>query len=186
VSAAALPLPAHRLRAARRVAADGRGFGLVELLIALMVLNIGVFATVAAFNSGTLALRRANRTATASVIADKQMELYRSLLYSSIAVLAPPACSADPTYCGDTEYAGSVTSPTCPAGVPLAACQPISTVTGPDGNKYRVDTYMHLSVQTTGAFPGRAVKVIAVVVRDPKTMASIVRTGSTFDKSAAT
>jgi Tfp pilus assembly protein PilV len=184
VTVAALPPTAHRLRIARRVAVDSDGFGLVELLIALMVLNVGVFATVAAFNAGTLALRRANRTSTASVIADKQMELYRSLLYSNIAVLAPPA-PCDATYCSDTEYAGSVTSPTCPPAVPVAACQPISTVAGPDGNNYRVDTYMHLSVQTTGAFPGRAVKVIAIVVRDPKTMASIVRTASTFDKSTA-
>jgi Tfp pilus assembly protein PilV len=166
------------------VAVGSDGFGLVEMLIALMVLNIGVFATVAAFNSGTLALRRANRTATASVIADKQMELYRSLLYSNIVVLAPPA-PCDATYCGDTEYAGSVTSPSCPTGVPASACQAISTVTGPDGNSYRVDVYMHLGVQSTGTFSGRAVKVVAVVVRDPKTMASIVRTSSTFDKSTA-
>jgi hypothetical protein len=148
-------------------------------------LNIGVFATVAAFNSGTLALRRANRTATASVIADKQMELYRSLLYNNIVVLAPSA-PCDAKYCGDTEYAGSITSPSCPAGVPTAACQPMSIVTGPDHNNYRVDVYIHLRVETTGAFPGRAVKVVAVVVRDPKTLASIVRTESTFDKAAAT
>ena len=184
MTVAAPPLTDYRLRIARRVAVDSQGFGLVELLIALMVLNVGVFATVAAFNAGTLALRRANRTATASVIADKQMELYRSLLYSNIVVLAPSA-PCDATYCGDTEYAGSVTSPTCPAGVPSAACQPMSTVTGPDGNNYRLDTYVHLRVETTGAFPGRAVKVIAVVVRDPRTMASIVRTESTFDKATA-
>jgi Tfp pilus assembly protein PilE len=182
VTAVALPYAGPRLRVARRVAQDSRGFGLVELLIALMILNIGVFATVAAFNSGTLALRRANRTATASVLADKQMELYRSLLYDNIVVLAPPA-PCDATYCGDSEYAGSVTAPSCPAADPATACQPMNTVTGPDGNKYRVDTYVHLRVETTGAFPGRAVKVVAVVVRDARSMAAVVRTASTFDKS---
>lgn len=184
MNAPATPLPRHRLRIARRLATDARGFGLVELLIALMILNIGIFATVAAFNSGALALRRANKVSTASVLADKQMELYRALLYSNIGVLAPPA-PCDTRYCGDVLYAGSITTGTCPAGNPPEACQPMNSVTGPDGNPYRVDTYVHQRVETTGAFPGRTEKVIAVVVRDGRTLASIARTESTFDRATA-
>lgn len=55
------------------------GFGLIELLIAMTVLNIGILAIVAAFNSGAFALRRSNMIASASAIADKKMELYRAL-----------------------------------------------------------------------------------------------------------
>ena len=53
------------------------GFGLIELLISMVVLNVGILALMAAFNSGALALRRASELSTAAAIADMQMELYR-------------------------------------------------------------------------------------------------------------
>jgi Tfp pilus assembly protein PilV len=67
---------------------DERGVGLVELLIALIVLNVGLFATLGAFTSGGLALRRASHVSTASAIADKQMEAFRDASYSSIPTTA--------------------------------------------------------------------------------------------------
>jgi len=185
VTAAADIFQRHRLGIGRRLARDVEGFGVIELLIALMVLNIGVFATVAAFNAGALALRRANKTASASVVADKQMELYRGLSYDNIVLLAP-ASPCDSTYCSDSKYAGSIAAGACPAPPdPPEACQPIRTVTGPDHSQYRVDTYLHQRVESTGPYPGRAVKVIAVIVRDGRTNASLVRAESTFDKATA-
>jgi competence protein ComGC len=184
VSAAAATLPRRRVAIARRFVDDAGGFGLVELLIALMVMNVGIFATVAALNAGTLTLRRANTTATASVLAAKQMELYRALLYDNIAVLAP-ASPCDTTYCSDSKYAGSITSATCPPADPPEACQPITDVTGPDHSAYRVDTYLRLRTESAGLFPARAVKVITVVVRDGRTKAALVRTESTFDRATA-
>ena len=62
------------------------GFGLIELLMAMTILNIGLLAIVAAFNSGAVAIRRASRISTASALADSQMELYRALTYTSIAL----------------------------------------------------------------------------------------------------
>ena len=62
------------------------GFGLIELLISMMMLNIGILAIVAAFNSGAIALKSAGEISTASVVADKQMELYRALQYTEIAL----------------------------------------------------------------------------------------------------
>ena len=41
------------------------GFGLVELMISLVVLNVGILAIVAGFNAGALALLRATETSTA-------------------------------------------------------------------------------------------------------------------------
>jgi len=185
VNAGAASLARLRLRVVRRLGRDASGFGLVELLIALMILNIGIFATVAAFNSGIVALRRANKISTATVLADKQMELYRALVYDKIGVVAP-ASPCDTTYCGDNLYSGSVTVASCASGNPPEACQPMNTVTGPDGNPYRVDTYIHLRSETSGSFPGRAVKVVGIVVRDGQTLRTLMRTESTFDKATGT
>jgi type II secretory pathway pseudopilin PulG len=55
------------------------GFGMLELLIAMAILNIGAFALVGVFNASGVAMRRAGDAASGTVVADKQMELYRSL-----------------------------------------------------------------------------------------------------------
>jgi Tfp pilus assembly protein PilE len=67
---------------------DERGVGLVELLIALVVLNVGLFATLGAFTSGGLALQRASHVSTASAIADQEMESFRNVPYTSIPTTA--------------------------------------------------------------------------------------------------
>lgn len=60
-------------------AREESGFGLLELLIAMLVLNIGLFALIGAFNAGTVAVSRARYIASATAVADKQIEVYRSL-----------------------------------------------------------------------------------------------------------
>jgi Tfp pilus assembly protein PilV len=55
------------------------GFGLIELAIAMVVLNVGIFALIAAFQSGTLAVTRSARTSAATAVADKTMEVFRGL-----------------------------------------------------------------------------------------------------------
>jgi len=52
---------------------------MLELLIAMIVLNVGIFALVGTFNAGTIAVSRSGSAAAATAIADKQMETYRSL-----------------------------------------------------------------------------------------------------------
>jgi type II secretory pathway pseudopilin PulG len=168
----------------RRLARETQGFGIVELLIALGVLNIALFAIIGAFNSGMLALRRASQSATASALADKQMELYRALTYSKIVLVAPT--SPDTTYTSDPQYAGQVVAAgACPAGDPPEACSPIQTVPGPDHRQYRIDTYLHLSAQSSGTYNARAVKVVSVVIRDAAlpSLPTLLRTSSTFDQS---
>ena len=46
-----------------------KGFGLLELLMAMTMLSIGLLALVAAFNSGTIALEGAGRPAPAEDLA---------------------------------------------------------------------------------------------------------------------
>jgi len=45
-----------------RRAREEDGFGLIELAIAMVVLNVGIFALIAAFQSGTLAISRSANT----------------------------------------------------------------------------------------------------------------------------
>jgi type II secretory pathway pseudopilin PulG len=175
------------MSALRRLARDTQGFGLIELLIAIGVLNIALFAVMGAFNSGMLALRRASQVSTASTLADNQMELYRGLTYANISLVAPT--SPDTAYTGDPQYSGQVApAGACPAGVPSAACLPIQTVTGPDHRQYRIDTYLHQGAQSGGPYNVRAVKVVSVVVRNAtlSSLPTLLRTSSTFDQSTGT
>jgi len=63
----------------------------MELLMALTLLNIGILAIVAAFQAGALAITRASRTATATTVADKQMELFRAIPYGCVYENSPPS-----------------------------------------------------------------------------------------------
>src|SRR6266511_4548166 len=63
---------------------DESGFGMLELLMAMVMLNVGILAIIAAFSSGNTALARASRISTAAALANKQMEAYRGLRYDNI------------------------------------------------------------------------------------------------------
>jgi len=165
-----------------------RGFGLIELLMAMVMLNIGLLAIVAAFNSGMFALNRASKISTASALADSQMELYRAVTYSAIALDSTALGSVDNTYKCDSALgascpnstSGEVTT-TC-SGSPLPnECNPSRAAVGADHKNYRVDTYI---VYTTPA-NGRQLKVVTVVVRDGSNLNArpYARETSTFDPS---
>lgn len=163
------------------------GFGLVELMISLAVLNVGLLAILAAFSSGGLALQRASQTANATVLADKQMELYRGVRYNAIGITL--ATSTDATYQGDPACISppgcSNVGPTSPEVCPNATfpdiCVPSRTVTGPDGVSYRVDSYVRSFTPTAGSNSGRPVKRVTVVVRKASTLQAHARVSSDFD-----
>ncbi len=164
-----------------------QGFGLIELVIAMVMLNIGILAIVAAFNSGALALQRASQTSTASVLADKQMELYRALNYSAIALHTASKTTADAnsTYAGDPAWNATQVTTTC-SGLP-DQCNAMRTSTGPDGVSYRIDTYIRtepISTYIAGAAPSaRDVKRVTVVIRKTSSLKTLARVTSTFDLS---
>jgi type II secretory pathway pseudopilin PulG len=164
------------------------GFGLIELLMAMVMLNVGILAIVAAFNSGIFALNRASRISTGSALADEQMELYRALTYGSIALDSTALASVDNTYKCDVALgvscpnstSGEVTA-TC-SGSPLPnECNPSRSVVGADRKNYRIDTY----ITTTTPPNGRAEKLVTVVVRDASHLSArpFARETSTFDQS---
>ena len=159
-----------------------QGFGLIELLISILMLNVGILAIIAAFNSGAVGLQRASETSTASVLADKQMELYRAVTHTNIALLssAVTTASANTAYAGDTAYSGSqIVTATCPGSPTPAQCDPMRTTTGPDHRSYRIDTYVVADTPPNG----RPVKRVTVVVRRPSDGKSLARVTSTFDES---
>jgi type II secretory pathway pseudopilin PulG len=177
-----------------------QGFGLIELLMAMVMLNIGILAIVAAFNTGIITLNRASRISTAAALADAQMELYRGLPYASIALDATTVSTVDTTYKADNALSSCTGYPnttsclvtTSCSGSPVAnECNPsrsVSPPNSPDRKKYRVDTYIILSTATTTPptpTNGRPVKIVTVVVRNPSDLSArpFVRESSTFDAS---
>jgi Tfp pilus assembly protein PilV len=164
------------------------GFGLIELLMAMVMLNIGILAIVAAYQTGMFALNRASKISTASALADQQMELYRAIKYDAIALDSSSLASVDDTYKCDSALGSSCpnstsgeTTTTC-SGSPLAnQCTPSRTVTGADRKPYRVDTYITPATPTNG----RSLKVVTVVVRDGSKLSArpLARLASTFDQS---
>jgi type II secretory pathway pseudopilin PulG len=164
-----------------RLRSEG-GFGLVELLLAMLMLNIGLLAVVAAFSSGIVSLNRASRITTASVIADQQMELYRAVTHAQICLESNAVNnSTDQKYRDDPTIGGNI------ALLITAGCTPLNNehnpsreVIGADRKRYRLDTYI-VQVTPTG---GRPVKKVVLVVRDWTNLAvTYARQASTFDQS---
>lgn len=184
-----------RLRARLR---DEGGFGLMELLIAITVLNVGIFAALSAFSSAYVSLNTTKKTSSASVLVDSQLERFRALAFSSICLST--------TYSGDqyTSNAPSGTAvPTCATSDPALVAMR-DPVTGPDGHSYRVDTYVYwtcvngtlsTSSPNSTSSPGCSVatgnpgsaptKFVRVIVRDHTTTSRIyAQAESTFDQSS--
>jgi Tfp pilus assembly protein PilV len=173
------------------------GFGLIELVMAMVILNIGILAIVAAFESGAFAVARAGHVSTASALADSQMERYRALLYSQIALDTGHMTGLDNTYRCESVLGASCpnTITTCSSGtcsdgtVPTRTCGtaneclPTRSVTGatsPDRYPYRIDSYIVYVTPTNG----RQLKQVTVVVRDGRTLTrTLARLTSRFDQT---
>ena len=162
------------------------GFGLIELLMAMVMLNIGILAIVAAFNSGIFALNRASALSTASALADSQMETYRAITYAAIGLDSTTLGTVDNTYKCDSALGASCPNSTSGEVTQSCSslpneCNPSRSVAGADHKPYRVDTY----ITTTTPSGGRSVKVVTVVVRDGNHLSArpLALVSSTFDQS---
>ena len=76
-------------------AREEKGFGLIELAFAMVVLNVGILALVATFQSGALSMNRSAYISNASAVADKTMEVYRALENKAIYLNAPAGGGSD-------------------------------------------------------------------------------------------
>ncbi len=159
------------------------GFGLVELVVAMAILNIGLLALLGAFVSGVTTTRHNSRVATASTLADSQLELYRALTYSNI-LLDTSTIPATAPYTADVAYSATQVTGSCSGAIASNPnCSATQTVTGPDHGTYEIDTY----ITSTTPANGRTAKQITVVVRDTTALSGppLVRRTSIIDVSAA-
>jgi type II secretory pathway pseudopilin PulG len=188
------------------------GFGLIELLIAMVILQIALLALVGAFGAGAAALARAARANSGQALANQQMELYRSMTYDAIG-LDTAAAPTTGVYVANTAVCAAAQSPVCgntgPRNNPntspwsctatsgstsvsffysangINPCTAHRTLTGassPDGHTYYVDTYIKLIAATAAQ---RAYKQVTVVVRDGVNSRRLARQVSTFDCGAS-
>jgi Tfp pilus assembly protein PilV len=179
---------------------DEGGFGLVELILALVVLNIVILALFGIFNAGQLALARANRQLTAETIADQQMERFRAHVYASIGLdatlVAAPATTGDTRHVSDSEWVSQTAQYAAAACTATTVeCQPIRTVdksttpASPDGRSYRVDTYVRVLLPGDAGAPASVrstgVKRVTVVVRkgEDLTKRPLARLTTYFDQA---
>jgi type II secretory pathway pseudopilin PulG len=134
----------QRLRARLR-SEDGQG--LIELLAALALLTIAMTALLASFSSSIISLRRAGGEGTALTVADRQMEIYRTLKYSCITLNSGTAPSGCPAATGFPN--------------PYSADQTPSSTDTPDNRTYTV----HTDITYSGTAPLQQATV-TVTVKD--------------------
>ena len=169
---------------------------MIELLVSMTMLNVGILALVAAFQSGGVALQRAGKISTASALADQQMEGFRAVTYANIYLdtNSESTARADSTYNCDTalvscssgvaQVTATCTPLTGETGEPPARCNPRQTLLGPDRHKYRIDTYIVPQYPTGSSTTSRQNKLVTVVVRDGLNVARVLgRESSTFDSA---
>jgi type II secretory pathway pseudopilin PulG len=172
------------------------GFGLVELIIAMVVLNVALMVLVSSFSSAAVAINRAGKISTAGVIADSQMERYRGMTNAWIGL--DTSAATDSVYKADVACSGggscqnvapSLGATACETGsvwqnFPLN-CAPSQTIQGPDKRNYRLDTYVR-SINSVGGTNPRSTKLVTIVVRDPSANNHVLaREESDFDYCTA-
>ena len=163
--------------------------GLIELLVAMMIIAIALLALVAGYDSAAVSLHDSARKTTASALANRQMELYDSLPFSSIGLDATTTANVgDPTNPAyDSLYAtnsildgvwdtdpvtgvqteepsGTVNDVTIDGCGSTPQCSPIQLVTAPDHHQYRIETFIVDRANNTAI--RWTERVVTVIVRD--------------------
>jgi type II secretory pathway pseudopilin PulG len=134
-----------------RLRKEESGTLLVELLIALTLLSVAVGALINVFAASVFSLRHASIEGNATTIADDQMEVLKTLSYSSLKLNSATIpggglyVASPPTNLTGSQQA-SITSGQVGGGS-IAATQ---NVTGPDGRTYRADTYIFQNAPSGG------------------------------------
>jgi len=143
------------------------GVGLVELLVAMTVMAIGIFALVAGFSSGFGAINRASKVSTAGTLADQQMEDFRRGAWESVASIAgTPITGAD----GRAYWIRSVVDSRCPDETAPVGTPPTCTLND--------------SPPVVPPVTSRPLKRATVTVREASATGSVlIVESSTFDRS---
>jgi Tfp pilus assembly protein PilV len=153
------------------------GIGLVELVIAMTMLVIGIFAVASLFASAMVVSRRASETMTALTLAESKLETFRSMRYGQIGIDPSAFAAADSTYIADSAYSSAHN-----VDVSGSSFAPTEIVTGADHRSYRVDTYIVWQAVTAT----RSLKQVTVVVQSGSGAARpLARVASRIDASSA-
>lgn len=168
------------------------GFGLIELLVALIVLTVALLALAAGFETAAVSVRNAGLKTTATTLANAQIELYRALQYSAVGLDTTTLTNVktsgngayDSTYVADENALNAVSSGTdvtisgCGA---TAKCLPVQTVTASDGHTYKLETFIRDVVASTP----RTERIVTVIVRDPAVSGApeLIRLTTAFDSA---
>jgi type II secretory pathway pseudopilin PulG len=186
-----------------RAATREEGQGLIELIVALTILAVGIGSLLTLLTSSALSLQRSDQKGTALVLAEKQIELYRSAGYRDVRLddgLVSAIASTDkymtanssdstiPAGSGQRLDTAADSNPCVPTN-PLNPtpdnpnslpdeCRPIRPEIGPDHRPYEIDTYIH----TTNPNGGDAVALVTVIVRNAAlaTRPILARSASSF------
>jgi Tfp pilus assembly protein PilV len=167
------------------------GMGLVELVIAMIVLTVALLALAAAYDQVWASLHSSARKSAAASLAEKQLELYSSIPFAALgfnSTVLSAVKAADATYASDDAAltpagtdltANPVTgnSPTCDTTTVTSYCRPVQCVqtgvsctypvsladnpVGSDNRHYKVETFVRKVTQTTSEI------MVTVIVRDP-------------------
>jgi len=135
---------------------EERGFGMIELLCAMTVMLIGIFAVYATFQAGIVQIRRASTITTAAAIGDAEMEKFRAVRYDSIGLADTDVAAADATYKADTSLYKADTAPTTTLASAMSASQltiPVASAAGfPTTSPYivKIDSELILVSGGTG------------------------------------
>jgi Tfp pilus assembly protein PilV len=175
-----------------RRAHEEDGMGIIELMAAMAVLTIALLALMASFDTVAVSLHSSQRNTTASTLANTQMELYRSLPYASIGLDTAALTTAD----GDSVYSADETALNATLSDPADAtdstidscgtapqCLPIQTLTGSDGHRYQLETFVR-DIQNNTAIRWTE-RVVTVIVRDAGAPGTpeLLRLTSAFDRT---
>jgi type II secretory pathway pseudopilin PulG len=187
---------------------DEGGFFMIELVAAMAILAIALLALMAGYDSAFVSMHRASQKETAATLANQQLELYRSLPYTSIGLDKTTTdnigdsnnAAYDDTYTTNSLLDGDwVPDPSDPsqqiqqpsgtvneveiAGCGTGAnCLPVQVITGPDGRSYRLETYIRDRPNNTAiTWPER---VVTVIVQDAATtdLTQILQVETAFDQ----
>ena len=128
----------------RRRARDESGSMLLELVISMLVLSVAVGALLSLYVSTNLSLRRSSIQGNALTLADKQMEVFKTLPFASIGIQANPTVTSPDPYVTSppSNLTAGQQSSIASAQVKAGLVPSTQTVTGPDNRTYRVDTYV--------------------------------------------
>jgi prepilin-type N-terminal cleavage/methylation domain-containing protein len=108
------------------------GFGMVELLCAMVVLAVGVLAVFGMFQSSLVQIKRAANISTAAALADSEMEKFRAGLFTTIGLDDAQVATADATYKGDGAYRAD-TAPATTLAAAIASSDSTITVASANG-----------------------------------------------------